>query len=52
MHYFILSSKGHGETADDHIYASYLCLVGALRENVAEVKSVALARPSSQYTAR
>lgn len=52
MHYFIISSKGHGETADDHIYASYLCFIGALRENLVEVKTVSLARPSSQFTTR
>jgi hypothetical protein len=51
MHYFVVSTKGHGESSDDHIYASYLCFIGALREPVVS-KSMALARAYTKTTER
>ena len=51
MHYFVVSTKGHGESSDDHIYASYLCFIGALREPVVS-KSMALARAYTKNTER
>lgn len=52
MHYFIVSPRGHGESNDDHIYASYLCFIAALREPVPEQKMASLARATAKYTAR
>jgi hypothetical protein len=52
MHYFITSPRGFGETADDHIYASYLCFIAALREPKQAALVPSLARATSQFTQR
>jgi len=52
MHYYVVSTRGHGESNDDHIYASYLCFVGALRSAVPAPKPLAIGRASSHFTVR
>ncbi len=52
MHYYITSAKGVGESADDHIYASYLCFIAALREPAQEKQPQSLGRPTTQFTSR
>jgi hypothetical protein len=52
MHYYITSAKGVGESADDHIYASYLCFIAALREPAQEKQLQSLGRPTTQFTSR
>ena len=52
MHYFIVSPRGHGESSDDHIYASYLCFIGATRTALPAAKSVGLAKALAHFTTR
>lgn len=52
MHYFVVSPRGHGESNDDHIYASYLCFIGALRVPVPASKGTALAKSAAYNTSR
>jgi len=52
MHYYVVSPRGHGESTDDHIYASYLCFIGALRSAIPIAKPITIGRASSHYTER
>jgi Intein splicing domain len=52
MHYYVVSPRGHGESNDDHIYASYLCFIGALRVPVPATKSTVLAKSAAYNTTR
>jgi len=52
MHYYVVSPRGHGESNDDHIYASYLCFIGALRSAIPAAKSAVIGRASAHYTER
>jgi len=52
MHYFIVSPRGFGESPDDHIYASYLCFIAALREPKQTKTAQTLARATGQFTSR
>ena len=52
MHYFITSARGFGESPDDHIYASYLCFIAALREPKQSKTVQTLARATGQFTSR
>jgi hypothetical protein len=52
MHYYVVSPRGHGESTDDHIYASYLCFIGALRTSLPLQKQLTIGRASSHYTER
>jgi hypothetical protein len=51
--YFIMGERGVGASDDDHIFASYLCFIYALRGKVQQTSNMAtLARPSGNTTAR
>jgi hypothetical protein len=52
MHYYVVSPRGHGESNDDHIYASYLCFIGALRTAIPTAKLAVIGRASAHYTER
>lgn len=52
VHYFVVSPRGHGESTDDHIYASYLCFIAALRERIDVVAPAGLARAVTSSTVR
>jgi len=52
VHYFVVSPRGHGESTDDHIYASYLCFIAALREQIDVVTRAGLARAVTASTVR
>jgi hypothetical protein len=51
-HYFIMGERGNGASDDDHIFASYLCFVYALRGKVQTVSSFGLGKPSANVTSR
>lgn len=51
-HYFIMSERGSGASDDDHIFASYLCFVYALRGKVQNVRQASLGKPSGNITQR
>lgn len=51
-HYFIMSERGSGASEDDHIFASYLCFIYALRGKVQNIRQESLGRPSGNITQR
>ena len=51
-HYFIMGERGNGASDDDHVFASYLCFIYALRGKVQTITSVGLAKPAANVTSR
>lgn len=51
--YFVMGERGVGASDDDHIFASYLCFIYALRGKVQPTSGIAsLARPTGNITTR
>lgn len=53
-HYYIMNERGVGASDDDHIFASYLCFIYALRGKtaVSQIVTPVLAKPVSNTTTR
>lgn len=48
--YFVLSDKGNGQDEDDHVFASFICFVLAIKDIVLNPSSKKLGRPTGKHT--